>query len=74
MSILKDDWVRACQIYVHIQHIVIEMCRDLTYTTKNDEYILSRFNVDEMTQCHGVRCCTDQKTFMSVGIVSSHYG
>ena len=39
MSILNDGWVRACQIYVHIQHIVIEMCRDLTYTAKNDEYI-----------------------------------
>ena len=27
-----------------------------------------------MTQCHGVRCCTDQKTFMSVDIVAAHYG
>ena len=27
-----------------------------------------------MTQCRGVRCCTDQVTFMSVDIVSSHYG
>ena len=26
-----------------------------------------------MTQCRGVRCCTDQVTFKSVDIVSSHY-
>ena len=32
--ILNDGWVRTCQIDVNIQHIVLEMCRDLTYTTK----------------------------------------
>ena len=37
--ILNDGCSPAYQMDVEISHIVIETCRDLTYTTKNNEYI-----------------------------------
>ena len=67
----KKIWLRLRML--HGRPNIVHHNRDVSLPYLHHQKTMSIL-IDEMTQCHGERCRTDQVPFMSADIVATYYG